>query len=218
LGAKKQSNAGAVPGKTRETILAAARRVFSVHPFHAASIRMVAAEGGFYHGLIRYHFPSKADIFRAVVEDACADLREKNAGWLGEIRGLGPAEGLGHFLERFMEYARRRPEVLGIIVQNLAQDDLEALPGHGFLTGFLADTRRDFEAVFAGLFLPGDTGRFLDSLNALILHYLGAGSLQARLLGMDPGGPEYLAWVRETLIFVFQPALERMLVRGRSGA
>lgn len=63
---------------TREMILAAARQTFSRHPYHAASIRMIADQGGFYHGLIRYHFPSKAAIFEAVVEELCRDLLAKN--------------------------------------------------------------------------------------------------------------------------------------------
>ena len=60
--------------ETRQKILAAARKVFAAHPYNAASIRMIAAKGDFYHGLIRYHFPNKADIFEAVVEDAVKEF------------------------------------------------------------------------------------------------------------------------------------------------
>ena len=75
---QKKPAENSVPGKkredTRKMILAAARQIFAAHPYNAASIRMIAAQGDFYHGLIRYHFPSKAGIFEAVVEDACQSL------------------------------------------------------------------------------------------------------------------------------------------------
>ncbi len=62
LAPKKNTNV--TRGKeTRRMILDAATKVFAMHPYNAASIRMIAAQGEFYHGLIRYHFPNKAEIF-----------------------------------------------------------------------------------------------------------------------------------------------------------
>jgi AcrR family transcriptional regulator len=74
--APKNSPNGSRGEKTRRMILDAATKVFAMHPYNAASIRMIAAQGEFYHGLIRYHFPNKAKIFETVVEEACQNLRQ----------------------------------------------------------------------------------------------------------------------------------------------
>ncbi len=201
--------AGGRGTSTRRMILDAAAKVFAGHPYNAASIRMIAARGDFYHGLIRYHFPSKAAIFEAVVETACRLLYEGNRQWLAEISGLPPEEGFSLYLDRFIAFYRRRPEVLSIILQNLSHEDLLTLPGYRHLDAMLTDTRRDFENTFPGLFSGPDAGRYLSSLNALILHYLGAGTLEAQRLGFSPRSEAYLQWVKETLLFVFLPVLKK---------
>ncbi|MFZ5563553.1 MAG: TetR/AcrR family transcriptional regulator [Thermodesulfobacteriota bacterium] len=190
-------------------ILAAARQVFATHPYNAASIRMVAAQGDFYHGLIRYHFPSKARIFEAVVEEACRSLCQANKEWLVEISTFPPEKALSTYLDRFIEYFQNQPAVLRIIVNNLSHENPAALPGYHHLAGFLADTRRDFETVFPDLFAGRDVSRFLSSLNALILHFLGAGGLEAQIMGFPSQSRDYLQWVKQTLVFVFLPVLEK---------
>ncbi len=193
---------------TRNLILKAAARVFARHPYEAASIRMIAAEGDFYHGLIRYHFPSKAGIFEAVMADACRLLYEANHQWLAEIALLPPEEGLSLYLDRFIEFFKRQPEVFQIIVQNLSCEDPPGLPGYFHLEKMLADTRQDFATTFPKLLSGRDTGRFLNSLNALILHYLGAGAMEAGRMGLLPQSGAYLRWVKDTLMFVFLPVLK----------
>ncbi|MDY6830366.1 MAG: TetR/AcrR family transcriptional regulator, partial [Thermodesulfobacteriota bacterium] len=168
-GQKKPAQPG-VPGKkrddTRKMILAAARQIFAAHPYNAASIRMIATQGDFYHGLIRYHFPSKAGIFEAVMEDACRSLVQANKVWLVEISTFPPEKALSTYLDRFIEYFQKQPAVLRIIINNLSHENPATLPGYHHLTGFLADTRRDFETIFPHLFAFGDVSRFLSSLNA----------------------------------------------------
>jgi hypothetical protein len=47
----------------------------------------------------------------------------------------------------------------------------------------------------------------------LIIHYLGSASAEARLLGLEPDSPAYLKWVKDTMLFIFVPVLERALSR-----
>ncbi|MEW5734163.1 MAG: TetR/AcrR family transcriptional regulator, partial [Thermodesulfobacteriota bacterium] len=157
---------------TREMILAAAREVFSRHPYHAASIRMIAAQGSFYHGLIRYHFPSKAAIFEAVVEEICSELLKQNREWLMEAAGLSPDQALSLYLDRFIAYHRSRPETFRIVVKNLSQEDGEEIPGYHHLRDLLSGSRADFTRLFAGLFTESSLTCFLESFNTLIIHYL----------------------------------------------
>jgi AcrR family transcriptional regulator len=53
----------------RARILAAARKVFGVRGFHAATIEEIAEEAGLSNGAIYYNFESKGDLFLALLEE-----------------------------------------------------------------------------------------------------------------------------------------------------
>jgi hypothetical protein len=36
---------------------------------------------------------------------------------------------------------------------------------------------------------------------------------EARLLGLEPDSPAYLKWVKDTMLFIFLPVLEKALTR-----
>lgn len=203
---EKEGGRGAA---TRDMIMAAAREVFSRQPYHAASLRGIAARGGFYHGLIRYHFPSKAAIFEAVAEKDCSDLLAANRSWLTEAAELEPEDALSSYLDRFIEYYRAHPQIFRIIVLNLSQEEAESVPGYRHLLHLLSASRADFTRIYAGLFDEGSLTFFLESFNMLIIHYLGTGRAEARMLGFDPDGEDYLAWVKSAMTFVFLPVLEK---------
>ncbi len=201
---------------TKKKILAAAKIVFATHPYNAASIRMIAAQGAFEHGIIRYHFPNKASLFEAVTIDICDRIFQSNSDWLKEAGPLSPGEGLSLYLDRLCFFNAREPENLKVIALNLAQNDYpEAVPGYDHIIEMLAAARRTFEQTLP-VSAPRDMiQRFQDSFNALVLHYLGASSCQARILGLDPHGDEYRIWVKDTMLAVFLPLLESMISSGR---
>jgi AcrR family transcriptional regulator len=72
--------AGSAPGRRlrraarREQILAAATRAFARSGFAATSLDDVAAEAGVSRVILYRHFESKADLYRAVLDHACARL------------------------------------------------------------------------------------------------------------------------------------------------
>ncbi len=208
----EKNNAGKKGQATREMILNAARAVFSQHPYHAASIRMIAKQGGFYHGLIRYHFSSKAAIFEAVIEQACQKMRAANKLWIEEMAGLGPREGLSLYLDRSIDHYRKSPEIFRILVRNLSQEDPENIPGYNHLLELLIGTRAHAEQAGAETFAKDSMVRFQESFNTLITHYLGSATAEARLLGLEPDSPDYLEWVKKTMLFIFVPVLENALI------
>ena len=55
--------------KTREDILAAARRVFFGSGFHGTTLDEIAEEAGYTKGAVYSNFASKDDLFLAVFED-----------------------------------------------------------------------------------------------------------------------------------------------------
>ncbi len=194
---------------TRQIIVDAAKKIFAIHPYNAASIRMIASQGEFNHGLIRYYFPSKATIFEAVIKESCQVLCNANRIWLNEVFTLSPKEGLTIVLDRFIEFSQKNPEICQIIIQNLSHDDPSTLPGYQHIKDFFHNTQKDFEKIFNEPAPSADVFKFLNSLNILMIHYLGAKPIAADILGLDAKSDEYLKWLKETIIFIFLPLLSQ---------
>lgn len=200
---------------TRDKILHAATKVFSMHPYHSASIRMIGKEGGFGHAIIRYYYPTKADLFCAVAVNICDEIYQKNDKWLKEITGLDPKQAISVYMDRFLHYAFEKPEALRIIIQNAAQPDLpNQVPGYDILTDFLTRIRTRFETYLPVRVSHDLIVRYLDSFNGLLLFYLGASSYESALLGMSPESREYGEWVKRTMVELFYPMLMEMVKTG----
>ena len=88
-----------------------------------------------------------------------------------------------------------------------------------FVDGKVLRSRADAEETNILPFDKDSATRFLDGFNALIIHYLGSASAEARLLGLEPDSPAYLKWVKDTMMFIFLPVLEKAITKhmGRKG-
>src|SRR6201982_2560425 len=75
--------------RNRALLLAAARRVFLVRGYHAASLDQIADEACFSKGAVYSRFASKADMFLALLEDRIAERAARNAQLAGELAGTG---------------------------------------------------------------------------------------------------------------------------------
>ncbi len=197
---------------TRERILMAARKVFAEHPYKAASIRMIGKAGGFDHPLIHYYFPTKAELFEAVVAAICEDFYEANKSWFEGLGTMKPRDGLSLFIDRFLEYNFKNPEPLKTIVLNLGQvNRLDEIPGYQLIPGLLSRIMETFQEKVNLKASPEQISMFIHSFNNLGINYLGANTCHAEVLGMDPRSEEYREWVKDTLMFIFLPLLVRMI-------
>jgi AcrR family transcriptional regulator len=204
---------------TRERIIEAARTVFSRQPYHSASIRMIAAEGEFEHGIIRYHFPSKAILFETILKDICRDIEDASAAWLSQAADMRAEAGLEFYLEELFVFYDERPESLKIIALNLPQDSgEEPIPGYEYIIGMLQGTLENVKKNFPPTTPPELTLRFQDAFNALVMHYLGASYCQAMVLGLPPKSSEYKDWVKKSMVMIFSPMLRSIYRAGREAA
>jgi len=81
--------------RTRDELVAAARRVFERDGYAGARVADIASGAGVAHGSFYTYFSSKQDAFLAVMRDVGAQFREAIAGPPGEVRGRGArGEGL----------------------------------------------------------------------------------------------------------------------------
>ena len=199
---------------TRMKILQAARTVFARHPYNAASIRMIGKEGGFDHPIIRYHFLNKAKLFETVVKSVCEEYCDASAKWLEGLSTMGITESFSLYLDRLIEYNFKNPEPLKIMTLNIAQaesDRPESIPGYWHLPNALKKMQHIFESSVSIQAPSEEAGMFFDSINSLVISYLGASSCQAQILGVEPNSEEYGLWVKKTMLYLFLPRLKKLL-------
>ncbi len=197
----------------RDKILEAAKRVFSEYPYSAATIRMVGEEAGIDHPLITYHFPTKAELFEAVVEDTAETFVQASISWYQGLEHLSVSKAFSLYLDRFIAFTSKHPESLGIAAVNLSKPTKgsETIPGYKKMQWSL---RRNTEAFRKVAPLRGSTREirmFVETFNTMIINYLGAATYHARVLGMNPGSPAYRKWVKDAMHFLFLPRLRQLI-------
>lgn len=197
---------------TRKKILDSARKVFSEHPYNAASMRMIGKEGNFEHTIIRYHFSSKAELFETIFAEIYEVLYREHALWLEGLENMNYREGLTIFIDRITTFHFKNPEPLRIIMQNIAQSgEHDTIPGYQYIPKLLASTQKNFEEKIQLTAPNKNVSMFLFGFNAIITNFLGASSCYSQVMRMDPEGEEYLKWVKDTLYFVLEPLLKMLI-------
>ncbi|MBU2488428.1 MAG: TetR/AcrR family transcriptional regulator [Proteobacteria bacterium] len=196
---------------SRDNIMKAARRLFSEHPYNAASLRMIGKEGGFEHPLIHYYFPTKAALFEAVLADIGMEIYKANLSWFEGLVGLPPLEALEIHIDRILKFNRKSPEPFRILFLNMAEiQQAEEMPGFALIPGIIAGVKANLEERFTLSATDEEVGMLTYGFSVALITYLGASYCHGMVLGMDPESEEYWKWVKKNLIFLFGPVLEKM--------
>lgn len=106
---------------TRSKILQAALELFAENGFDGASIRDIANRAGVIHGLIKYHFENKDQLWKSAVDF----LFERQAKEMRAPEGFEqlPAEEQARdWIKRYVRYCARHPEHARIMVQESLRD------------------------------------------------------------------------------------------------
>jgi TetR/AcrR family transcriptional regulator len=190
---------------TREILLATALRIFAAKGYDAASTREIAAEAGINHGLIRYYFGSKSQLWKGAVDRAFAPLESGIAAVTDDGGAGSDRERAGLLIRNYVRFVARHPEFVRLMHEEGKRK--------GPRTRWLVDrhVKRLFERL-SGL-LAGDGGRMLRvAMPPIHLHYIVAGSVglifhqaeECRRLGVDPFDPavveEHARIVEELLL------------------
>lgn len=102
--------------ETQHKILQAALELFAERGFEGASVREIATHAGINHGLIKYHFNNKDQLWKAAVDF----LFERQADEMrapDDESDQGPAEQARNWIRRYVHYCARHPEHARIMVQ-----------------------------------------------------------------------------------------------------
>lgn len=199
-------------GNARERILKAARQVFALKSYQAATTRMVAKAAHVKHPLIHYYFGSKEKLYEAVTADIYEAYGRAQETWLEGFERLRPQEGLSIFLDRMIDYYLSDPSALQLVALNMVHiGRLEEIPGHRYIILQMARMRRMLEKRVPLKGSSREIEMFIYCFHNLIISLLGTMSCQAQLLNMDPQGNEYRAWVKDASLTLFLPWLERLI-------
>jgi len=193
---------------TRRKIIAAARKVFTQHPFHAASIRMIGAEGGFDFTNIHHYF-TKTELF----EEVSNQLYEEVITVCVEcLDGLGQApvkEGLDIFLDRMIEYFFETPDVLEVLVLNMGHmKTTPVMPGFDSFTRWFSDVLKAFIEMNTILSFQEEVAMWVYGLATNFVYLIGGAASNSKALGMEAFSDEYKAWVKRFMVYLFLPPLE----------
>ena len=197
---------------TRSKILKAARKVFAQYAYHAASIRMIGKEAEIDHPLISYYYPSKAELFEAVLTDIVEGWHKANAGWFEDLDQMRPEACLALYIDRLIGYSRKHPYAARVFLLNVVQaQDAETIPGYKAIQAFFEQSTELIKSRLPVQASDRDIEIFRQSFNTLALSYLGAKSYYAGILGMDANRREYEKWIKDMLMDLFLPRLKQLM-------
>src|SRR5438477_13061782 len=92
----------------RRQILAAAREVFGHRGAEDPSVERLAAAAGISKPILYRHFPSKRELYLAVLEDHLADLIRRL--WVALSGSADPRVRLRRALQAYFEFVDERPD------------------------------------------------------------------------------------------------------------
>jgi len=110
-----------VARKTRHKILEAAERQFAANGFGATSLREIAEAAGTTHGLIRHHFGTKDDLWRAVVDDFISQMLARHLPLLQRVEDDDPVALLKAFATNYMRVSAEMPEVAKLLLKDCSE-------------------------------------------------------------------------------------------------
>lgn len=105
----------------RERVLSAALECFGAFGFAGTSTRAVAERAGLSHPLLLYHFQSKEQLWRSTMEDVISRYRSELDERVAKTDPADAAAGLRAFIENFVEFSARVPQLHRIMTQQSTQ-------------------------------------------------------------------------------------------------
>jgi len=175
-----------VSQKTKQTVLKAALKIFAQEGFSKTRLRDIAALAGTTHSLIRHHFGSKDDLWKAVV-DYGLNLQEKNI--LKIIKTRSPADAVElfkDFIKSYVATIAKNPELSKILLH----DNSRSSPHLDYLIERQKQLHSIVEPVFkntqkCGYFKGFDHDSFLVYVRALVETPIATRDMTNKLIKKD---------------------------------
>jgi TetR/AcrR family transcriptional regulator len=175
-----------VSEKTKQTVLKSALKIFAQEGFSRARLRDIASLAGTTHSLIRHHFGSKDDLWKAVVNYGL-NLQEKQILKIIKSRGsASPVELFKDFIKSYVSTIAKNPELSKILLH----DNSRSSPHLNYLIERQKQLHSIVEPVFknaqkSGYFKGVDHDSFLVYVRALVETPIATRDITNKLLKED---------------------------------
>lgn len=119
---------------TREVILEAARELFYKKSYQQVSMRQIAKELGYSHGVIYYHFKNKAELFSALVAEGFSLLNKVLEEVIGE-KNIEPLQKLDNVFLGFIRFGlthKSHYEIMFLIKDEEIKDYIQQEPNESY--------------------------------------------------------------------------------------
>jgi len=107
--------------EARERVLHAALECFGAFGFEGTSTRAVAERAGLSHPLLLYHFDSKEQLWQSTMEDVLGRYQSALYARLALVDVTDAGAGLRAFIENFVEFSAKVPQLHRIMTQESTQ-------------------------------------------------------------------------------------------------
>lgn len=107
--------------RTREKVLQAALECFGAFGFEGTSTRAVAERAELSHPLLLYHFESKDRLWLSTMEEVLGRYERELYERLAKVNAADAVAGLRAFIENFVEFSARVPQLYRIMTQESTQ-------------------------------------------------------------------------------------------------
>lgn len=109
--------------RTRARLLDVALTTFAANGFEGTTIRDVASAANVNHGMIKYYFKNKDQLWRAAVTFLFDRMEQELGGEHPEDRDVDPLTLTKNMIRRYVRYCARHPEHARIMVQESIRDN-----------------------------------------------------------------------------------------------
>jgi AcrR family transcriptional regulator len=132
-------------GDTARRLIQAGRKLFATRGFDGTSVRALTAEAGTNLGAVTYHFESKEELYRRVLEEVIGPIRDHAE----MLRGmpLSAPQRLEFFIRGMFQHLRENPDMPRFFVQEVVLGEEPAPP--------ILETLRVVVTVLTGIVQEG---------------------------------------------------------------
>lgn len=109
--------------ETRLRMLNTALEMFASRGFEGSSLRDIASAANVNHGMIKYHFENKDQLWRAAVTMLFDRMDAELGGDHAEDRDADPLTQTKNAIRRYVRYCARHPEHARIMIQESIRDN-----------------------------------------------------------------------------------------------
>lgn len=109
--------------RTRARLLEVALKIFAARGFEGTSVRDIASAADVNHGMIKYYFKNKDQLWRSAVAFLFERMESELYGEHSEDQGVDELTQTKNRLRRYVRYCARHPEHARIMVQESIRDN-----------------------------------------------------------------------------------------------